>query len=68
MKLPITISLPRCFPSPAGRGALSLPHTKLLASSFRSQTTIEPSPAALRFSSITDSPSLSHHRNTIEFA
>ena len=55
-------------PSPAGRGAPLLPPTKLLASNFRTQTTIEPILPALRFSSITDSPSLSHHRNTIEFA
>ena len=48
MKTPIPISLARCLPTPKGlvRFVAHLP--KFLASSFRSQTTIEPSPPALR--------------------
>lgn len=45
---PIPISLARCLPTPTGLVRFRCPSTKLLASSFRSQTTIEPSPPALR--------------------
>jgi hypothetical protein len=45
---PIPISLARCLPAPTGLVRFRCPSTKLLASSFRAQTTIYPSPSALR--------------------
>ena len=45
---PIPISLARCLPAPTGLVRFRCPSTKLLASSFRSQTTIEPIRPALR--------------------
>ena len=45
---PLPISLARCLPTPTGLVRFRCPSTKLLASSFRSQTTIELSSPALR--------------------
>src|SRR5712692_2285819 len=46
---PTTLSLTRCFPSPAGVVRPCCPPTNLLASNFRTQTTIQPIRPALRF-------------------
>ena len=48
---PIPILLARCLPTPTGLVRFRCPSTRLLASSFRSQTTIEPSLPALRLPS-----------------